>query len=223
MRLLRYFEYLVLIATLSVPTTAKAELINWRVNCSPWDQVPAADTFGNPENALLFCINDDGQTWLALQVYCDPQTAKMIVRYRPGFNFQPPIIQQNNDKILNTKDDVSTADREAAALVESIPYNDSGIQTKLPSQSGPTEMVFINFNSFSYTNVANYNDATRVWSFIEKEPLSPVFGHLVSDNFVDIKLMAYKQSERFPLRGSSKALRPLIEACRISKHRPIKK
>ena len=222
MRFLRYFEYLVIIATLTVATMTNAELINRRDNCNPWGHVPAADNFGNPETALLFCINDDEQTWLALQVYCDPETAKMIVRYRPGFDFQPPIILQNNDKILNSKDNASAGEREAAALVEDIPYNDSGIQTKLPSQSGPTEMVFMNFNSFVYTNVANYNDATRVWSFIEEEPLSPVFGNLVSDNFVDIKLMAYEQSERLPLRGSRKAFRPLIEACRISKYRTIK-
>ena len=222
MRFLRYFEYLMITAALTIPTTAKAELINWGDNCNPWEHVPAEETYGNSDTALLFCINDNEQTWLALQLYCDPETANMIVHYRPGFDFQPPMIPQNNDKILTSNDTESAADLEAAALVEAIPYNDGGIQTKLTSQSGLAEMVLMNFNSFVYTNVANYDDATRVWSFIEKEPLSPFFGHLVSDNFVDIKLMAYGQSERFPLRGSSKALRPLIEVCRLSKYRSIK-
>ena len=141
----------------------------------------------------------------------------MVIRYRPGFDFTPPVIAQDTGNGSEAGDQLSAEDREAAALVAAIPYHDSGIRTEPSALGGPTEMVFMDFRSFGYTNVANYDDADGVWTFIEKQPLSPVFSRLVSGNFADIKLLAYNQTERFPLRGSSKALRPVIEACRIAK------
>lgn len=206
-----------MIGATSVPTTASAERINWRNNCSPWEHIPANETFGNPATALLFCASEAEETWLAMQVYCDVETPNMVIRFRPGFDFNPPTIAQDTEKKSEAGDQLSAEDREAAALVAEIPYHDSGIRTEPTSLGGPTEMVFMDFRSFGYTNVANYDDAKGDWTFIEKEPLSPLFKRLVSGNFADIKLMAYEQTERFPLRGSSKALRPVIEVCRIAK------
>ena len=45
MRFLRYFEYLMITAALTIPTTAKAEIINWRDNCNSWDHVTAEETY----------------------------------------------------------------------------------------------------------------------------------------------------------------------------------
>lgn len=196
---------------------AQAERLNWRNDCSRWEHVPANKSLGNPETALLFCETPEKETWLAVQVYCDANIPTMVMRYRPGFEYSPPVIAQDTENGSEAGDQLSAEDREAAALVAAIPYNDSGIRTELASTGGPTEMVFMDFGSFGYTNVAHYDDDAHEWEFVEKEPLSPVFSRLVSGNYTDIKLLAYDKTERFPLRGSSKALRPVIEVCRIAK------
>lgn len=217
MKVFLSFGCLALLAVTSLPAPATAERINWRNNCSPWEHIPASEAFGNPATALLFCTNADEETWLAMQVHCDAAAPNMVIRYRPGFAFTPPVMAQDTDNGTEAGDQLSAEDREAAALVAAIPYNDSGIRTQPNSLGGPTEMVFMDFRSFGYTNVANYDDATGVWTFLENQPLSPVFSRLVSGNYADIKLLAYEQTERFPLRGSSKALRPVIETCRVAK------
>ncbi len=198
-------------------TSAQAERLNWRNGCERWEHIPASETFGNPATAMLFCNRKDDSTWMAMQVYCDVNIPTMVVRYRPGFEFTPPVIEQDAESGAEGSDQLSAEDREAAALVASIPYNDSGIRTEQTPTGGPTEMVFMDFGSFGYTNVAHYDDGGRVWEFVEKQPLSPVFSRLLSGNFTDIKLLAYDTTERFPLRGSSKAIRPVIEVCRIAK------
>lgn len=217
MRVLLSLGCLALIGAITTPAVAVAERINWRNSCSPWEHIPASETLGNPATALLFCTNDSEETWLAMQIHCDVAAPNMVIRYRPGFDFTPPVIAQDTEDGTEGGDQLSAADREAAALVAAIPYNDSGIRTEPTALGGPTEMVFMDFSSFGYTNVANYDDATGVWTFVEKQPLSPVFSRFVSGNYADIKLLAYEQTERFPLRGSSKALRPVIEVCRIAK------
>ncbi len=217
MKVLLHFGCLALMAVTSTPSIATAERISWRNSCANWEHIPANETFGNPATALLFCTNESEETWLAMQVHCDAAAPNMVIRYRPGFAFTPPVIAQDTENGTEAGDQLSAEDREAAALVAAIPYQDSGIRTEPNSLGGPTEMVFMDFRSFGYTNVANYDDATGVWTFLEKEPRSPVFSRLVSGNYADIKLLAYEQTERFPLRGSSKALLPVIEVCRIAK------
>lgn len=203
-------------ATLA-PASVGAETLNWRNSCDRWEHIPASESLGSPETALLFCSNDADQKWLALQVHCDVSVPTMVIRYRPGFDFEPPVIAQEIESGTEGGDQLSAEDREAAALVAAIPYNDSGIRTEPNAIGGPSEMVFMDFRSFGYTNVANFDDSTNDWTFVEKQPLSPVFSRMVSGNFADIKLLAYDKTERFPLRGSSKALRPVIEVCRIAK------
>jgi hypothetical protein len=222
MKVVLSFGCLAMLAATSMPSEAVAERINWRNNCSPWEHVPASETLGNPATALLFCTNAEKETWLAMQVHCDTSIPTMVINYRPGFEFTPPVIAQDTENGTEAGDQLSAEDREAAALVAAIPYKDSGIRTEPNSLGGPTEMVFMDFRSFGYTNVANYDDAAGVWTFLENQPLSPVFNRLVSGNYADIKLLAYDQTERFTLRGSSKALRPVIEACRIAKREAAK-
>ncbi|MEJ6708584.1 MAG: hypothetical protein QNK92_07265 [Amylibacter sp.] len=217
MKILFSFGCLAMMGLTFAGTSVVAETINWRNNCSPWEHIPASEAFGNPETALLFCATEEDKTWLALQVHCDAATPTMVVRYRPGFEFTPPVIAQDTENGTEGDDQLSAEDREAAALVAAIPYNDSGIRTQLSSNGGPTEMVFMDFQSFGYTNVANFDDRVGEWAFVEKQPLSPVFSRLITGNYADIKLLAYDKTERFPLRGSSKALRPVIEVCRLAK------
>ena len=115
------------------------------------------------------------------------------------------------------EDQLSEEDREAAAVMAAIPYEDSGIRIAPEALGGPTEMVFMDFQSFGYTGVAHFQDRGETWKFEEKQPLSPIFSRMISGNYADIKLLAYGVTERFPLRGSGKALRPVVETCRLAK------
>lgn len=199
-----------------IATSVSAETINRRNECDRWEHIPASEELGSVPTALLFC-NRNEQKWLALRVDCDVDNVRMVVRYRPGFSYAPPAIAQDFETGAEGDDQLTAEEREAAAVVAAIPYHDSGIRTEPMSEGGPTEMVFMDFQSFGYTGVAHYQDRDGDWEFIEKQPLSPIFSRMITGNYADIKLLAYGITERFPLRGSSKALRPVVETCRVAK------
>ena len=198
-------------------TSVQADIVNRRDECDVWEHIPASDTLGTAPTALLFCNRED-EKWLAMRIECDVENIRMVMRYRPGFDYTPPKPDEDENTGGQAGDLLSPEDQEAARIVAAIPYEDSGIKT-IPSgtDDGPAEMVFMDFRSFGYTGVAHYDPALEDWEIEEKEPLSPVFSRLISGNYADIKLLAYGTTERFPLRGSSKALSPVVETCRIAK------
>ncbi|WP_069299115.1 hypothetical protein [Neptunicoccus sediminis] len=200
-------------------TSVQAEIVNRRADCDVWEHVPASDALGTPATALLFCNRED-EKWLALRIECDVENVRMVMRYRPGFDYTPPNLEEEENTGAQAGDLLTPEEQEAARIVAAIPYDDGGIKT-IPSgtDDGPAEMVFMDFRSFGYTGVAHYDPATTDWTIEEKEPLSPVFSRLISGNYADIKLLAYGTTERFPLRGSSKALSPVVEICRIAKRK----
>jgi hypothetical protein len=197
-------------------TSTQAETINRRGECDAWEYIPSSDVFGNAATALLFC-NRDTEKWLALRIECDVAGLQMAVRYRPGFVYTAPESEQEQKTGAEGMDQLSAEDRAAAALVAAIPYVDSGIKTQPEPTGGPAEMVFMDFQSFGYTGVAHYDGEVGDWAFVEKEPLSPIFSRMMTGNYADIKLLGYGNTERFPLRGSNKALRPVIQACLSAK------
>lgn len=212
MKMLLSFGCLAVLAAGSV----QAETINRRAECDRWEGIPASETIGTPPTALLFC-NQDDQKWLALRIECNVPEVRMVLRYRPGFAYTPPKPIEDTKTGGQGGDQLSAEDRAAAALVAAIPYDDGGIKTVPTTDDGPSEMVFMDFQSFGYTGVAHYQPEGKDWEFVEKEPLSPIFSRLITGNYADIKLLAYGTTERFPLSGSSDALRPVVEACRIAK------
>ncbi|MEM6619611.1 MAG: hypothetical protein AAF761_00830 [Pseudomonadota bacterium] len=192
---------------------AAQEVANRRDACNPWEHVPASEALGTPATALLFCTDAQDRQVLALRIDCQTAPVRMVVRYRPLFAFDPPVIKEPDPEPL--PEGVTQAEADAKRLFDAIPYEDSGVVIRDGGVGPGQEMVFMDFQSFGYTGVADW-DAPE-WVFVEKEPLSPMFSRLITGNFADIKLLAYGITERFPLRGSGKALRPVVETCRIAK------
>lgn len=192
-----------------------AQVIDRRADCSDWQHVPASDTLGSPATAMLFCSDADTQKeWLALRIDCRTEPVAMVVHYQPGFAYSPPPPPAPKpEPVLSAQE---AEDRAAVALLSSLPYEDSGVTVIPPAEVAQGhEMVFLDFQSFGYTGIAKPRDAAFV--FEEKQPLSPIFSRIISGNFADFKLLNAGITERFPLRGSGKALRPVVETCRIAK------
>lgn len=203
-------------ATLA-PASVGAETLNWRNSCDRWEHIPASESLDSPETALLFCSNDADQKWLALQVHCDVSVPTMVIRYRPGFDFEPPVIAQEIESGTEGGDQLSAEDREAAALVAAILITTAEFAQSQTPLVGQRKWCSWIFGPLDTPMLPILTTVPMTGRLFEKQPLSPVFSRMVSGNFADIKLLAYDKTERFPLRGSSKALRPVIEVCRIAK------
>lgn len=189
------------------PTAGSSETVNLRNSCNTWEHVPANKALKSPISALLQCSNDTG-TWLALQIMCFTETAEIEFRYRSGYPTTPPT--------------PPAPKTDTAAAVEIARTDDTVIDDTVETAVIPLderEMLFFDFPKIGVTNVVNYDFDAQNWGYTEKEPLSPLFLKLISGNYADVSLLATGVTERLPLRGSTKALRPVVEACRIAKNR----
>ncbi len=196
-----------LFALTMFPTAGFSETINLRNSCDTWEHVPANEALKSPVAALLQCADDDG-TWLSLQIMCFTKTAEIEFRYRPGYAIVSPIPPAPDTASVEVSQTDDTLIDETAEVIEPalIPL-------------GEREMLFFDFPSVGVTNVVNYDFNAQDWGYTEKEPLSPLFLKLISGNYADVSLLATGLTERLPLRGSTKALRPVVEACRIAKNK----
>lgn len=195
---------------------AAAEVTNLRNSCDPWEYVPASETLQTAPAALLFCNREDGTKWLALRVDCRVDPVRMQVRYTPAHGYAPPPPPEPDPEPQVSAEEADL--KEAARLLAEVPYDDSGI--KIVSDAALAaghEMVFLDFQSFGYTAIAKYLGPGGAWEFDEPNPLSPIFSRMITGNYADFKLLPTNVTERFPLRGSGKALRPVVESCRQAK------
>lgn len=190
-------------------TAGHSETINLRNDCDTWEHIPANEALKSPVAALLQCADDNG-TWLSLQIMCFTKTAEIEFRYRPGYPIISPIPPQ-------------AAAKEPAVIT--VSQSDDSLVTTTEEVSEPStpplaekEMLFFDFPKIGVTNVVKYDFNSKDWGYIEKEPLSPLFLKLISGNYADVSLLATGTTERLPLRGSTKALRPVVEACRLAKN-----
>ena len=199
-------------------TTAQADIINRRNQCDRWEYIPASEALGSPETALLFC-KEDSRTWLSLRIECRPNEKRLAIAYQPGFPYTKPAKKQPEIALETQEENVAPADPEdVVADFSAIPLEGDPVADDLQndSDSAAKEMIFFDFRSFGYTSVAYFGDNDD-WQFFEPEPQSPVFSRLITGNYADISLLATGTTERLPLRGSGKALRPLVESCRKAK------
>ncbi len=204
---------LVFCVTVIGATAAQADVINRRNQCERWEYIPASEALGSSETALLFCSEED-RTWLSLRVECLVAEKRMAITYRPGFDYDLPSIPILAATLPLGSDEI----QEDEELFAQIPLeNATSIVPEIRSEL-PREMIFFDFKSFGYTSVAYFGDNAD-WQFFEPEPLSPVFSRLITGNYADISLLATGTVERLPLRGSSKALRPIVETCRKAKRK----
>jgi len=207
------FLALVFCTALMGATAAHADVINRRNQCDRWEYIPANDALGSAQTALLFCTEEE-RVWLSLRVECLADEKRMAVTYRPGFDYEKPakIIIETVNQAERTEEEIG------AELFAEIPLENIGDFPEVIREDVPRDMVFFDFSSFGYTSVAYFDDKTD-WQFFEPEPLSPVFSRLITGNYADISLLATGITERLPLRGSSKALRPIVETCRLAKRK----
>ena len=195
--------------------SAQAEVNDRRSACDRWEHIPGSETLGSPPTALLFCSREDESRYLALRIDCRADPLGMVIHYTPGFAFTPPPRPEPEPAPQAGTKEADEA--EAARLIAAVPYEDSGIKViKQAELEEGKEMIFLDFQSFGYTGIAGQHQAA--WVFVEREPLSPIFSRLITGNYADFKLLSSGITERFPLRGSGKALRPVVEACRIAKN-----
>ncbi len=201
-------------------TAAQADIINRRNQCARWEYIPASEALGSPETALLFC-NEEDRTWLSLRIECRPDEKRLAITYQPGFPYDKPRNQTPAVTLGTEEVAAAPADpKEVIADFSAIPLEGDPVADDLKTtpKEVAKEMIFFDFRSFGYTSVA-YFGGNDDWQFFEPEPLSPVFSRLITGNYADISLLATGTTERLPLRGSSKALRPLVESCRIAKRK----
>lgn len=181
-------------------STGYSDTINLRKSCDRWQPVPANKTLKSPVGALLQCTNDAG-TWLSMQITCQTETAELELRYRPGYAVTAPV-----RKIASAKTQPLTVSSEQP--------EESTLTGKPLAEK---EMLFFDFPKLGVTYVMDYDFEAQDWAAREKEPLSTLFLTLTSGNYVDVSLLATGHTERIPLRGSTKAIRPVVESCRIAK------
>ena len=205
-------------ATLLGATAAQAEILDRRKQCAKWEYIPASEYLGNPDTALLFC-SDETQTWMSLRIECLADAPRMAVYYHPGFEYaQPPepepVTEEGAEEVAEVVE-VTAAEADAVTTDTATTTENTSEPTPIPMLE--KEMVFFDFRSLGYTSVAYFDHARQDWSFYEAEPLSQVFAKLISGSYADISLLATGVTERLPLRGSGKALRPVVETCRLAK------
>ncbi len=194
-------------------STGLSETINLRKSCEPWENIPENKALGTPPSALLQCADDEG-IWLAVQIMCFIQTAELEFRYRPRHPILEPVKPQLEDapETVTLANDViiNVSDLTPPKIIDTEP---------VLNNLNEKEMLFFNFSKIGVTTVVNYNYEAKDWSYRDKEPLSPLFRNLIGGNFADISLIATGITERLPLKGSTKALRPVVEKCRIAKRK----
>ncbi len=184
----------VLAATLLSATAGFSETINLRNSCLPWEAIPANEALKSPIAALLQC-NDETHNWMAMQIVCIKETAEIKYRYKTSYPITTPI-----------------APSEVTSVQTETPNSDAA-----PTPLGEKEMLFFDFPKLGVTSVVNYDFNAKDWAYTEKEPLAPLFHSLISGNYADVSLLATGLTERLPLRGSTKAIGPVVETCRIAK------
>ena len=207
------FSVLVFFTALVGATAAQADVINRRAQCDLWEYIPANESLGSTGTALLFCKEEE-RVWLSLRIECLADEKRMAITYRPGFSYDHPavLVSGSQEQVLETQGEISEN------LFASIPLvNATALLLEEPDDM-PRDMVFFDFKSFGYTSVAYYGDNSD-WQFFEPEPLSPLFLPLIAGSYADISLLATGTTERLPLRGSGKALRPIVETCRKAKRK----
>lgn len=199
---------------------AQAELYNLRNACDPWEAIPANEYLKSPIAALLTCSDDNG-TRLALQIMCHAQTAEIEFRYRPGYPIGTPKRIEEAEIVLPEVAAEIVTDTPADISPEVIAEPQASQQPEEPQIAalGAREMLFFDFSALGFTAVVDYDHDAGDWSYVEKEPLSPMFLNLIRGNHADVNLLATGQTERLPLRGSTKALRPVVETCRLAKRK----
>lgn len=207
------FSALVFFTALLGATAVQADVINRRAQCDRWEYIPANESLGSTETALLFC-NEEDRIWLSLRIECLADEKRMAITYRPGFSYDHPAILVSNtpDQVVETEGEISEN------IFARIPLENATAITVEEPDDVPRDMVFFDFRSFGYTSVAYFGENAD-WHFFEPEPLSPVFLRLITGSYADISLLATGTTERLPLRGSGKALRPIVETCRKAKRK----
>lgn len=186
---------LVFAATVLSATAGFSETINLRNSCQPWEAIPANEALKSPIAALLQC-NDDTHSWMAMQIVCNEETAEINYRYKTSYPINTPI-----------------------APLSAVESQTETQTTSTSTPLGRKEMLFFDFPKLGVTSVVNYDFDAKDWAYTEKEPLAPLFRSLISGNYADVSLLATGQTERLPLRGSTKAIGPVVETCRIAKRK----
>jgi len=204
------------LAALTITASAGySETINLRNSCEPWEHIPKNETWGTPASALLQCSDDQG-VWLAVQIMCFTETAEMEFRYRPRYEIAAPV---KPEPVIEPPVEVVTlANGNTINLADLTLPKTKEIEPKEPTLA-ENEMLFFDLPKIGVSSVATYDYDAKDWSYRDKEPLGPLFWHLVGANFVKISLVTTGVTEQLPLKGSSKAIRPILEACRIAKRK----
>ncbi len=194
---------------------AYSETINLRQSCSPWEHIPANELLDTPSSALLQCTDDEG-IWLAVQIMCFTETAELEFRYKPRHAINAPI--KPKPEVIEAPVLITLSDGSTIELISS-PNTENSDTEEDEARLGEREMLFFNFPKVGVTSVVNYNYDAKDWSYRDKEPLGPLFRNFIAGNYADVSLIATGLTERLPLKGSTKALRPVVEACRIAKRK----
>lgn len=205
------------LAFLTLSSTAGfSDTINLRKSCEPWEHIPANEALKSPVAALLLCSDEEG-SWLSMQIMCFPETAEIELRYRPSFPIVAPIPPEVEAEDLLPVDVAQNEEPQTDATPE-LELEQLAIEPGLPPL-GEKEMLFFDFPRIGVTSVVKYGFDTRDWTYREREPMAQLFRSLISGNYADVSLLATGTAERLPLRGSTKALRPVVETCRLAKRK----
>jgi len=200
-------------ATFMLFTTAGfSETINLRKSCALWEAIPANEVLKSPVAALLQC-SDSTHNWMALQIVCIAETAEIKLRYKTSYPIHPPI-EPSTEPLLTA---TLTVAENTTIVSDETPQTET--QNNKPAQIplGLKEMLFFDFPKLGVTSIVKYDFNMKDWHDTEKEPLAPLFHSLIAGNYADVSLLATGITERLPLRGSTKAIGPVVETCRIAK------
>jgi|GEM_PF-2174805 len=214
-----FFRLIAISTVLILFTTAGfSETINLRDSCAPWEAIPANKALESPVAALLQC-SDNTHNWMALQIVCIAETAEIKYRYKTSYPIPPPTAPPTEPLLTTTL----TVVENTTVISDVSQQTETQDNEPAPVPLGQKEMLFFDFPKLGVTSIVKYDFDMEDWHDTEKEPLATLFRSLISGNYADVSLLATGITERLPLRGSTKAIGPVVETCRIAKRTLDKK
>jgi len=208
-----FFRLIASTTALMLFTTAGlSETINLRKSCAPWEAIPANEALKSPVAALLQC-SDNTHNWMALQIVCIAETAEIKYRYKTSYPIHPPIDPPTEPQLTATL----TVVENTTVISDESPQTETQDNESTPIPLGQKEMLFFDFPKLGVTSIVKYDFDMGDWHDTEKEPLATLFRSLINGNYADVSLLATGVTERLPLRGSTKAIGPVVETCRLAK------
>lgn len=196
-----------LLTLVSSAALAEPELHNLRQNCARWQLIPANEALGSPAAALLECSDETENIWLSLQLICLDRARGIAVRYRPGYPVTLPYFDPTTP---------GSSPEDRVAQDEEVVFEVAAPQDVVEpvGSHSPVAGISLMFPGMGFHHSGHLDGDRGDWVFEISSIHYPAFDRLASGSYVDVLFDRSEITERLPLRGSGKAIRRVLRACK---------